>query len=217
MVAFIPLVAALLWVTPVFAGFDHSFNHDSIRSFRSLRYENVVSQTDWHTCGAAAVATWLTYYLDLPTTETDVLAIAAASMVERGQDPNLGLTLLSLREALQAFGITTVGYRVPAEALEEYFRAGGLPLLIHLTRPELHYVLAIGVIGGRLYVADPSFGRRLLSFRELAYDKGFSGVVLAAITDDMAAGIAAKNQGLALREMALRERQMHQLQAVMRR
>jgi len=49
--------------------------------YRELRYQNVVGQTDWFTCGPAAVATLLRYYFG--RTEVDearVLALALEAL-----------------------------------------------------------------------------------------------------------------------------------------
>jgi len=45
-------------------------------SYRELRYEKVIEQVEWYTCGPAAVATLLTYYYGLPTTEAEALELA---------------------------------------------------------------------------------------------------------------------------------------------
>jgi predicted double-glycine peptidase len=44
-------------------------------SFLALRYEATIPQQFDYTCGAASVATTLTYYWDRPTTETEVIDV----------------------------------------------------------------------------------------------------------------------------------------------
>jgi len=56
-------------------------------SYRELRYDGVVGQTDWYTCGPAAVATLLTYYYGIPTTEAEALKLAEGFMREMGLEP----------------------------------------------------------------------------------------------------------------------------------
>ncbi len=44
--------------------------------YQNLRYEWVVGQTDWYTCGPAAVTTLLTYFYGFPTMEVETLELA---------------------------------------------------------------------------------------------------------------------------------------------
>lgn len=175
------------------AAFADALQHVSV-SMRALRYEDVVGQSDWHTCGAAAVATWLTYYLGRPVSEAEVLAVAGRVMDQRGQEPAGGLSMLALRDAMQEYGVRAVGYRVSVDHLLAYFRGGGLPVLLHLSEPELHYVLAIGVWDDYMILADPSFGRSAVKRFELVEQKGFTGAVLVADVDTPTAQIARAKQ-----------------------
>jgi len=177
----------------------------SVTSYRAMRYARVIGQTGWATCGPAAVATLLTHYLEIPVSETDVLfAIAAAGAGATGR-PNgqskatdagegegtaalipvtvkpEGYTMLELKRALQQFGVDSVGYQVDLEALREYFLAGGHPVLIHLTRPQLHFAVLIGGSGGSALLGDPAFGERSMPWGELAANYGFSGYVLVPV------------------------------------
>ncbi|MBC7220028.1 peptidase C39, partial [Candidatus Bipolaricaulota bacterium] len=80
--------------------------------YRDLRYEWVVGQADWYTCGPAAVATLLTHYYGIATTEAEALELAEGFMVAAGREPGQALTALALRQTLEAKGIPTKGYRV---------------------------------------------------------------------------------------------------------
>ena len=108
---------------------------------RDLRYEWVVGQADWYTCGPAAVATLLTHYYGIATTEAEALDLAEGFMVAAGREPGQALTALALRQTLEAKGIPTRGYRVSPEALADYFARGGLPVILHLTEPQSNCVV----------------------------------------------------------------------------
>jgi len=155
--------------------------------YRSLRYTHVVGQTDWYTCGAAAVATLLTYYYNDPATEAEILEVAIKETEASGKDPLEGLTALSLKRALEKRGYQVKAYRVNLEQLADYFRRGGLPVVGHVTRPQLHFLVITGIVdppqGGPTHVllADPSWGRRILPLEALVTEKGFSGVILFAV------------------------------------
>ena len=154
---------------------------------RPLRYTHVVGQTDWYTCGAAAVATLLTYYYGDSATEGEILKVAIEETKKSGKDPLKGLTALSLKRALEKRGYRVKAYRVNLEQLADYFRRGGLPVVGHVTKPELHFLVIAGIVdppyGGpsQALLADPSWGRRIVPLEALVTEKGFSGVILLAI------------------------------------
>ena len=150
-------------------------------SYRELRYEGVTGQTEWYTCGPAALATLLTQYYGLEDTgELELLELSLRAMAGSGKNvEETGVTALALKEVLEAKGIAAKGFGVTMKELKAYFETGGLPLVVHVTRPQLHYVLAVGLVGDQIVIADPSYGRRILPFSSLVYEKGFSGVVLA--------------------------------------
>ncbi len=155
--------------------------------YRPLRYTHVVGQADWYTCGAAAVATLLTYYYDDPATEGEILEVALKETEKSGKNPLKGLTALSLKRYLEGKGYRVRAYRVNLAQLADYFARGGLPVVAHVTRPQLHFVVVAGLVddpaGGRpkLLLADPSWGRRIVPLEALVTEKGFSGVILLAI------------------------------------
>lgn len=157
------------------------------KAYRPLRYTHVVGQTDWYTCGAAATATLLTYYYGDPATEGEILEVAIKETERSGKDPLKGLTALSLKRALEQRGYAVKAYRVNLEQLADYFRRGGLPVVGHVTRPQIHFLVIVGIVdppqGGppQVLLADPSWGRRIVSLEALVTEKGFSGVILLAI------------------------------------
>src|SRR5690606_4595952 len=135
------------------------------------------------------------YYFGLDVDESDVLEAAAAA---GGLDPSAGVSALALVRSLGVFGVPAQGYRLTPEALADYFRRGGLPVIAHATRPRQHYVVVVGLVGDYALVADPSWGRRVERWVDFAADKGFSGVVLVPVPEAGLAAAAADAQRLAL-------------------
>lgn len=178
------------------------------RSWREMRFEGVIGQADWYTCGPAAAATLLHHYFGIPATEEEMLAKAAAVMQAGGRDPRTGITAQALVSAMGELGLTVRGYRVLAGDLAEYFHRGGLPVIVHVTRPEPHYVVVVGLVAGRWLVADPSWGRRLFDHEELLDAKGFSGVVLVPVPGPDLAPVARERQANALAWAASRLEQL---------
>ena len=150
-------------------------------SYRELRYEEVIGQTDWYTCGPAAVATLLTYYYGIATTEAEALEFAEGFMREMGLEPSRGINALALKKTLEAKGIPTKGYRVKPGALRDYFARGGLPVIVHLVKPQKHFVVAVGMVEDQIVLADPSWGRSIIPFSALIEERGYSEVVLVPI------------------------------------
>ncbi|MEM4919229.1 MAG: cysteine peptidase family C39 domain-containing protein [Thermofilaceae archaeon] len=167
--------------------------------YRDLWYTGVVGQTDWYTCGAAAVATLLTHYYGIPTTEAEALELAEGFMAATGREPGQALTALALKQTLEAKGIPTRGYRVTPEALTDYFARGGLPVILHLTEPQKHFVLGVGMVWDHLVLADPSWGQSLLPISVLVHERGYSGVVLVPIPPPELFFVVQERQQKALR------------------
>ena len=189
--------------------------------YRPLRYTHVVGQADWYTCGAAAVATLLTYYYGDSATEGEILKVAIEETKKTGKDPLKGLTALSLKRALEKRGYRVKAYRVNLEELADYFRRGGLPVVGHVTKPQLHFLVIAGIVdppyGGppQVLLADPSWGRRIVPLEALVTEKGFSGVILLAIPKTKAQLKEAK--ALQAQELAWAWSELARLLALRRR
>ena len=84
-------------------------------AYRPLRYTHVTGQTDWYTCGAAAVSTLLTYYYSDEVSEQEVLEVAFAATQESGKDPLEGLTALSLKRTMRINFSNPISFIIPAK------------------------------------------------------------------------------------------------------
>jgi len=171
-----------------------------ITPYRTLRYQGVIGQTNYYTCGAAAVATLLTHYYRQPTTENEILELSEKAMTGSNKKPQeRGITALALRQALADKGIQTRGMRLTLTSLADYFRKGGLPVVLHVTKPQMHYVLAVGMVGDWVILADPSWGRRIQPLRALVNEQGFSGVTLVPLPPENLISTAKEQQSETLR------------------
>jgi len=168
-------------------------------SYRELRYEKVIEQVEWYTCGPAAVATLLTYYYGLPTTEAEALELAEGFAAKSSREPGQALTALALKQTLEAKGVPTKGFLVKPEALKDYFAKGGLPLIAHLTEPQKHFVVIVGFVNDQIVLADPSWGRRIVPFPIFVKGHGYSEVILVPIPSAELAQVAKERQRAALK------------------
>lgn len=134
-----------------------------MRSLLELRRANVIVQKWDLSCGAAALATLLTYQHGDPVTERDVATqlIRRKEYVANPQLVNLrqGFSLLDLKRFVDARGYRGTGYgRMDLEDLIE--RA---PVLIPInTLGYNHFVLFRGVARDHVLLADPAWGNRTM-------------------------------------------------------
>jgi uncharacterized protein len=180
----------------IFQGLQ-SLDAQNITPYRSLRYQQTIGQADIYTCGAAAIATLFTHFYKQPVSELDVLEIAEKVMQGSGKKPQeSGLDGLSLRQALVEKRIYASVKEVSLDQLRKYFNRGGLPTVIHVTIPQSHYILAIGLVEDWLIVADPSSGRGMFPLETLNTQKGFSGIVIFTSPPDEIVEVARQQQKL---------------------
>ena len=171
-----------------------------ITPYRTLRYEGVIGQTSYYTCGSAAVATLLTHYYGEPTGEGEILELSEKAMAGSDKNPaERGITALALTQALADKGIPARGMKLTLESLASYFRQGGLPVVLHVTKPQMHYVLAVGTVGDWIILADPSWGRRIQPITALIEEQGFSGVTLVPLPPENFVTTATEQQRETLR------------------
>jgi predicted double-glycine peptidase len=168
-------------------------------SHRDLRYEGIIGQSSDFSCGPAAVATLLSCFYGISVTESDVLAQAEQHEATVGREPGAGVSALSLKRVLVDSGIPVRGLKVTVNALVQHFKQQGLPLILHTTRPQKHFLVAVTAVGRHIVLADPSWGRRLLGVSELETQLGFDGVVLATMPPpDLAERAAAAQESFCL-------------------
>jgi predicted double-glycine peptidase len=131
-----------------------------VRSLRELRDDRLVRQHWDLSCGAAVVATLLTYQLGAPVSERE----AALGMLRSGDArlvrARLGFSLLDVKRFAASRGFDAEGYgdltlddlvaMAPVIAPTRVFGFG-------------HFVVVRGRQGDRLLLADPAFGNRTMT------------------------------------------------------
>jgi uncharacterized protein len=132
-----------------------------VRSLQEIRQEGVVIQK-WDTsCGAAALATVLTYSLHDPVSEREVVRgmlhmTEPLKVKHRG-----GFSLLDMKHFVQIRGFTGTGYRGMTFDQLLMLREPIVPI-VQYGNP--HFIVVRGMTDdGRLNIADPGFGNRTMS------------------------------------------------------
>jgi uncharacterized protein len=147
---------AYSWALPVETG-GQGRVQVSIKSLKDIRDENVVRQAFDYSCGAAALATLLSYGMNDPTSELEVLEgmLRGLALDEEAAREKEGFSLLDLQRAAHEKGYHAEGFRVPPEAL---YQITG-PVIVFITpRGYEHFAVLRGVRGNRAYLADPALG-----------------------------------------------------------
>jgi predicted double-glycine peptidase len=157
------------------------FTEHRIESLQSRRDAAVVKQQFDYSCGSAALATLLSFGLNDPVSEQDLLRalLEPLSAAALAQIEHQGLTLAALQKLAQARGHQAQGFRIEAKQLAALTR----PVIVFI-RPDgfPHYAVLKGLRGDRVDLADPTLGNlRLPLYRFLAQwaDPSGRGIILA--------------------------------------
>ena len=134
-----------------------------------MRDQGVVKQSLDYSCGPAAMATLLSYYFQVPTSEQDVLDWLERHSTQ-WQLPDdwrqTGVSMAALAKIGNYSGLDAVGVAVNPQMLRKL----KVPVIVYLEhRGFPHFSVIRGVDSlGRVQLADPSWGNQLLSQREFA-------------------------------------------------
>ena len=133
-----------------------------VSSLKERRFKTTVRQQHDYSCGSAALATLLTYHYDYPVSEETVFG----SMWEEGDQPKInreGFSLLDIKHYLEGIGYSADGYMAPLEKLA----AVGVPAIVLIRDNGYnHFVVVRGIQDGKVAVADPSMGARVIPLAE---------------------------------------------------
>ena len=136
-----------------------------VRSLLEIRHEGVVVQQWDSSCGAAALATVLTYALKDPVSERTV----AEGMLRRTDPLRVrvrgGFSLLDMKRFAENRGYSAAGFR--DLSLDELLRMQS-PIVPIAEHGNPHFVVVRGLRDGALDIADPAFGNRKISVERFA-------------------------------------------------
>jgi predicted double-glycine peptidase len=150
----------------------------------------VIKQSTNSDCGPAALATLLNYYLDIPTTESEIARLSLANQY--------GTTLVGLEQATAAKGAAADSFRMDLKTLKSQMASYPAPVLVRLLLPEPHFVLLLDYGKRTFMMCDPSCGNIVMT--EKAFLKRWlipgldEGYVLIASRDDERVNVARRNE-----------------------
>lgn len=187
------VIIILLFVSPALSSAtDASVNIDSTRinislkSVKELRDQGIVKQAFDYSCGAAALATVLTYGLGDKVSEIDILKdiLDALPKDEEFLRKKQGFSLLDLKGAAEARGYKAQGFRL----LPEYLSKLHGPVIVFI-RPKgyRHFAVLKGIRNDRIYLADPSLGNvrmPVYKFLDMWLDENDKGIIFVVERKD---------------------------------
>jgi predicted double-glycine peptidase len=146
---------AVLFV--LLAGLSGRADAQAVRSLLEMRQEGVIIRQWDASCGAAALATVLTYSFAEPVSEREV----AQGMLRRTDPLRVkvrgGFSLLDMKRYAESRGFRAEGYRGLSLAELLQLKSPIVPIDLH---GDPHFVVVRGMREGRIELADPAFGNR---------------------------------------------------------
>ncbi|MGY3266440.1 C39 family peptidase [Lysobacter sp. HA35] len=149
-----------------------------VTTFRDLRYRDMVRQQYDFSCGSAALASVLRYGYGVQVDEPHMIR----SMLT-GNDPKEivrnGFSMLDMKHYVESIGgFRAHGFRIDTAALYRL----QMPVIALLDlKGYKHFVVVKGAESGRVFVADPALGHRVMSEKDFV--AGWNGIVLAVVAD----------------------------------
>lgn len=156
----------------------------ALTSIREARFKTVIRQQYDFSCGAAAVASLLTYHYGRPTKEQDVFRV----MWQNGDQASirrLGFSLLDMKAYLATRGLRADGFRISLDQL----RKAGIPAITLISiKGYRHFVVVKGMRDDKILVGDPALGVNIVPRK--TFEQSWEGIVFV-IRDEVA--VAKRN------------------------
>ncbi len=150
-----------------------------VTSLHERQYQGLVRQAFDYSCGAAALATLLTYGVGDRASEKEIMdqLFALLPTDQEALREKEGFSLLDLQGVAQGRGHKAQGFRLAPEFLS---RLRGPVIVFIRPRGYEHFAVLKGVRGDYVYLADPSRGNLRLAiyrFMETWLDESGTGIV----------------------------------------
>ena len=146
-----------------------------VKTLQAIKKENVVMQHYDYSCGAAALATLMTYYFNDEVSERAILdSVVGLDKKDPKQLKEKGLSLFEIKQLAEKRGYRAAGFRL---SIDDLTKLTGPVLIYFEPRGYEHFAVLKGIRGNRVYLADPSRGNVRLSLK--SFSEQWSGITLA--------------------------------------
>ena len=169
--------------------------HDTVRlppkrhTLKQLRDQYVLRQQFDYSCGAAALATLMTYYFGDETSERNILDLLKVGLTpdELAVKKKRGFSLLDLRRVAQTKGYQAAGFKLTYAQLKRL----STPVIVFLQPFDYkHFAVLRGIDRDRVFLADPSRGNLRMSMgRFLGEWNGITFIIDKAREGKMMTGL----------------------------
>lgn len=150
-----------------------------VKPFNLSKDANVVKQEFDYSCGSAALATLLNYYLGEKLTEQQVIQ----GMMDYGDskliEERRAFSLLDMKQFVFVLGYKGSGYTAEMEDLKALNKPCIVPIEFYGYK---HFVVFRGIYKGHLFFADPFMGN--ISFTESEFEKMWHKNILFLVTSE---------------------------------
>ncbi|HPJ95255.1 MAG TPA: C39 family peptidase [Deltaproteobacteria bacterium] len=140
---------------PGMTGMENLAVNETVRPLSELKDKNIVKQKYDFSCGSAALATLLNYYLGEKFDEQQVIQglmqYGEAAKIEKRR----AFSLLDMKRFVEVLGYKAAGYKAEIEDLKALGKPAIVPIEFSGYR---HFVVLRGIIGENVFVADPYMG-----------------------------------------------------------
>lgn len=149
-------------------------------TLKELRDVHLVRQQLDFSCGAAALATLMSYYYGEQTSEQELLdlldiQIEKLTPEQIARKKRSGFSLLDLKNVAQQKGYRGAGFQLSLAQLRQLVA----PVIVYLHPSDYHHFAVLrGIAGDRVFLADPSRGNLRMSTARFLSEYGGVAFVL---------------------------------------
>ena len=147
-------------------------------TLRDMRFRDLMPQRYDFSCGTAALATLLHYGYGYENVSEVELIQRMMAGADARQVVSNGFSMLDMKRYVESRGLRGYGFRVDVDAL---YRLKMPVITLMDIKGYKHFVLVKGAEAGRVFIADPALGHRVVFERDFVKD--WNGIVFAVIGD----------------------------------
>lgn len=158
-----------IWLGQVSTG--QSSEATSVRSWKAMKFDDIIPQRTDFSCGAAVLATIFNYAFGHHATERQVL-VNMLKVADPDIVRNKGFSLLDMKNYTLAIGLHGEGYKVDFDALT-HLKVPAIALIN--IRGYKHFVIVRKATNEAVSIGDPALGNRVMS--RMAFERVWNGVL----------------------------------------
>ena len=145
------------------AGIEQLPLRQTVEPESEMLYEHVVKQEYDYSCGSAALATLLNYYLHEKLSEQQVIQ----GLMQHGEAEKIqqrrAFSLLDMKRFCEVLGYNAAGYKAEFDDLKALNKPAILPITLFGYK---HFVVYRGIYGNHIFFADPYRGNMSFTVEE---------------------------------------------------